>query len=238
MSSASDVPAVETRALCRRFGQRWAYARVDLRVAPGERVLILGANGSGKTTLLRSLATVLRPSQGELRLFGLDPLANPAAVRGRLALLGHALGLYEDLGAADNLAIVARLAGRPRPDAPALLERVGLEPRPDPVRAYSAGMRKRLQVAAVLVQEPELVLLDEPFSALDPAGVEDLAELIRGLPGAVVMASHRIGQAAALCDRALLLEQGLPRWTGPASQAPAAWRSLHPRDADGPGGQA
>lgn len=201
----------------------------------GERVLIVGANGSGKTTLLRSLATVLRPTQGELRLFGLDPRSHASKVRPRLALLGHALGLYEDLSAGDNLRVVARLARRPPPDVPALLTRVGLEDRPDPVRAYSAGMRKRTQVAALLVQQPDLILLDEPFAALDPSGVADLVALLRELPGALLVASHRIARAATLCDRALLLDQGLPRWRGPANQAVEAWKTLHPGDGgDGP----
>lgn len=232
--SRTDAPVVQTRALCRRFGRRWAYAHIDLEIAAGDRLLVIGANGSGKTTLLRTLATVLRPTQGELRLFGLDPAEDADRVRPRLALLGHALGLYEELGAGDNLRVVARLASLPAPDVAALLAQVGLEDRPDPVRAYSAGMRKRLQVAALLVQKPDLILLDEPFTALDPAGVDSLARLIAGLPGAVVMASHRIHTAAPLCSRALLLDGGLPRWSGPASDAMAAWRALHPREAAEP----
>jgi ABC-type multidrug transport system ATPase subunit len=130
--------------------------------------------------------------------------------------------------------VVARLAGKPPPDPAALLARVGLDDRPDAVRAYSAGMRKRLQVAALVVQEPDLILLDEPFSALDPAGVDDLAALLAGLPGALVVASHQIARAAEICDRALLLEQGQQVWAGPARQAVAAWRQLHPRAAAEP----
>ena len=234
MSEPAPTPAISARQLCRRFGRRWAYARIDLDLMPGERLLVVGANGSGKTTLLRTLATVLRPSQGELHLFGLDPRAHPSRVRPRLALLGHRLGLYEDLSARDNLSVVARLASKPPPDAAALLARVGLDDRPDPVRAYSAGMRKRLQVAALVVQEPDLILLDEPFSALDPAGVDDLAALLVGLPGALVVASHQIARAAEICDRALLLDQGQQVWAGPARQAVSAWRQLHPRAAAEP----
>lgn len=233
MVAPAPSPVVVARQLARRFGKRWAYARVDLEVRPGERWLLVGANGSGKTTLLRSLATVLRPSMGQLTLFGHDAATHLGAIRPRLAFLGHHLGLYEDLSAADNLRVVARLAHKPAPDARALLARVGLEDRPDPVRAFSAGMRKRLQVAAVLLQEPDLVLLDEPFAALDPAGVDDLAALLATLPGAVVLASHQIARASEICQHALLLDEGQPRWTGPARQAVAAWRQLHPR-ADAP----
>ncbi len=235
MAPSGSTPVVEARDLSRRFGRRWAYARVDLVVQPGERVLIVGANGSGKTTLLRSLATMLRPSQGQLRLFGLDPRAHGSKIRPRLGFLGHSLGLYEDLSAADNLRVVARLAQKPPPDVGSLLRRVGLEDRADPVRAFSAGMRKRTQVAALLVQEPELILLDEPFAALDPAGVTDLVDLLRGMPGTFLVASHRIARAAAFCDRAVLLDEGLVRWRGPADQAVQAWKTLHPGDGgDGP----
>ncbi len=217
--------AISARGLSRRFGRRWAFCRVDLEVPIGDRLLIIGANGSGKTTLLRTLATLLTPSGGELRLLGIDPRSDPAAVRTRLALLSHRTGLYEDLSAADNLSALARLAGR-RADPAALLERVGLERRPDPVRAFSAGMRKRLQIAALLLQEPELILLDEPFAALDQTAMAELSALIRTLPGTVVIASHQIARAAALCRTALLLDGGLPRWRGSANDAVSAWQAL------------
>ena len=200
-------------------------------MAAGESLLVVGANGSGKTTLLRVLGTVLRPSQGKLRLFGTDPAQDPVAIRRRLALLSHHSGLYEDLSARDNLGVIARLGGHGAHDAAALLEQVGLDDRPDPIRAFSAGMRKRLQVATLLLQRPELVLLDEPFAALDPAGVDDVAALLRGLGATLVVTSHRIAKAARLCDRAVLLEDGLPRWTGPADDAVRAWSALHPGSA-------
>lgn len=221
-------PVIEAEQLCRRFGRRWAFARVDLQVEAGARLLVVGANGSGKTTLLRVLGTVLRPSQGSLRLFGIDPARDPMAIRRRLALLSHHSGLYEDLSARDNLGVIARLGGHPAPDAAGLLTEVGLDDRPDPIRAYSAGMRKRLQVATLLLQRPELVLLDEPFAALDPAGVDDVAALLRGLGATLVVTSHRIAKAAKLCDRAILLADGLPRWSGPADDAVRAWAALHP----------
>lgn len=222
------APVIEAEQLCRRFGRRWAFARVDLTLEPGARLLVVGANGSGKTTLLRTLSTVLRPSQGSLRLFGVDPSRDPTSVRRRLALLSHHSGLYEDLSARDNLGVIARLGGHGAHDAAALLREVGLEDRHDPIRAYSAGMRKRLQVATLLLQRPDLVLLDEPFAALDPAGVDDVSALLRGLGATLVLTSHRIARAARLCDRALLLADGLPRWSGPADDAVRAWAALHP----------
>jgi len=222
----SSPPVVEARELCRRFGRRWAFARIDLDVTAGQRLLVLGANGSGKTTLLRTLATAISPSQGTLRLFGLDPKVDTDAVRSRLALLSHHTGFYEDLSARDNLRVLARITRR-KADVTALLEQVGLEDRKDPMRAFSMGMRKRLAIAAILVQQPELTLLDEPFAALDPSGMDAVATLVRRLPGTVIIASHLVERASVLCDRALLMDAGLPRWSGPASQAWAAWKQVH-----------
>lgn len=222
-------PAViQARDLSRRFGRRWAYARVDLTVQAGERLLLIGANGSGKTTLLRTFATLLRPSRGGLSLFGADPRESGLhAVRQRLGFFSHHIGLYEDLSARDNLDVLARLTGRQttREETAAALQGVGLEDRPDPIRRYSAGMRRRVALASLLLKQPELALLDEPFSALDPSGMAQVADIIRTLPGTVVVTSHQVERAAALCDRAVLLQGGLIRWQGPAQQAWAAWRA-------------
>jgi ABC-type multidrug transport system ATPase subunit len=224
---SSDAPVVEVTGLSRRFGRRWAFSQLDLKVERGEKLLVIGANGCGKTTLLRVLSTILRPSTGSLRLFGLDPREEPVAVRRRLALLSHHSGLYEDLSARDNLQVVRRLGGHEAQDPGALLEAVGLDDRPDPIRAYSAGMRKRLQLATLLLQRPELVLLDEPFAALDPAGVADVIRLLGDLGATLIITSHRIAKASTMCDRALLLGDGVPRWQGPASDAVRAWSMLH-----------
>jgi heme exporter protein A len=224
-SSPSSEIVIAATQLCRRFGRRWAYSRVDLEIRAGERVLIFGANGSGKTTLLRSLATVSRPSQGQLQIFGLDMAHGADSIRSRLALLSHHHGLYEDLSARDNLSVLATLCGK-QASVEELLAEVGLEDRPDAVRNFSAGMRKRLQLAMVRVQQPELILLDEPFSALDPSAMDRVGELIARLPGTVLLASHQVERAAALCDRAILLDEGQLRWQGPAERAWEAWQRL------------
>ncbi len=220
-------PVIHTHDLSRRFGQRWAYARVDLSIEPGERVLLIGANGSGKTTLLRSLATLLRPTSGTLRLFGMDPREDLPAIRRRLGFFSHRTGLYEDLSARDNLSVLAKLSGLSltRRELVERLHAVGLEDRPDPIQRLSPGMRRRTALAALLLGEPEMSLLDEPFSALDPAGAAQVADLIRSLPGTIVVTSHQVEQTAALCQRALLLQGGLLRWQGPATQAWSAWRA-------------
>jgi len=218
---------VQTRDLACRYGARWALARVDLEIGAQERVLIVGPNGCGKTTLLRILATLEPPSRGSLTLFGADPSTNALEARRRLALLGHAPGVYEDLSAAENLRVLADCAGRPVPDVDAALRIAGLENRPDPVRRLSAGMRRRLALAVLWIQQPDLALLDEPFAQLDPGGIARVGEAIRNLPGAVVFASHQVRHAALLCDRAILLDEGQIRWSGAADQAEDAWRALH-----------
>ena len=220
---------VQAQGLSRRFGRRWALAGVDLELVQGESFLVVGANGSGKTTLLRLVGTALRASRGELKLFGLDPARDLFRIRAELAMLSHQSGLYDDLSAAENLSVVARLAGV-KDETELWLERVGLEPRPEPVRTYSAGMRKRLSFARLLAQRPSLVLLDEPYGQLDPEGFDLVDGLIRDLAqdgASVLVASHLVGRAALHCDRALLLHEGQPRWLGPATHIVQAWQTLH-----------
>lgn len=222
-------PVIEASALSRRFGQRWALARLDLSIHPGEKFLIVGGNGSGKTTLLRILATALPRSLGGLQLFGMDPDLDRHRIRSRSALLSHQPAIYEDLSSSENLDIACRLAGQPL-NAEELLEKVGLPVRPDPVRFYSAGMRKRLAFARLLAQKPELALIDEPYGQLDPEGFDLVDSLMSTLSEdgcTVVIASHLVDRAAERCERALLLEAGQARYLGPAADVPKAWRVLH-----------
>lgn len=222
-------PAVHSQQVSRRYGRRWALARVDLELQAGERLLIMGQNGSGKTTFLRILSTLTQPTLGTLRLFGHDPATHAWDIRQRLALLTHQPSLYEDLSSSENLRVLARLAGKPDRSSEWLAQ-VGLEPRPEPVHTYSAGMRKRLAFARVLAQEPDLVLIDEPYGQLDPEGFALVDGIILGLAErgtTIILASHLVERAAELCERALLLHKGQPRWTGPTSEAALAWRTLH-----------
>lgn len=220
---------VQASNLSRRYGARWALARIDLEVPQGERLLIVGANGSGKTTMLRTLSTVLAPTLGELRLFGLDPMKERVAVRHKLALLSHLPQVYQDLSGAENLRVFLRLSGIDAPVEP-FLERVGLDLRGEPVRTYSAGMRKRLSFARMLAQKPELALIDEPYGQLDPAGFGFVDGLLKQLTDegvTVIVASHQVDRARLLCDRAILLHQGQIRWQGPAEDVDRAWDALH-----------
>jgi heme exporter protein A len=178
--------AIELRGLRRDYGERAVLAGVDLSVREGETLLVLGPNGAGKTTLLRVLATLLRPSGGDARIFGAALPGEAWRVRGRIGLLGHDALLYRDLSGRENLRFHARLHGIERKAAAErislLLAAVGMEHRADDrVAELSAGMRQRLAVCRCVLHEPELLLLDEPDSNLDGEGRE-LAEALIG-PG-------------------------------------------------------
>ena len=217
---------ISTQNLSHRFGNRWAYARIDLELMKGERLLLIGANGSGKTTLLRSLATLLPPTLGTMRIFGKDPNQEKDLIRSKIGWLSHRTGLYEDLSAVENLIVLGSLFGRKisKEQAEQRIEEVGLEISDKPVKAFSAGMRKRASVALLRLKEPELVLLDEPFSALDPTGIDDIASLFESMTATQVIVSHQVERAARLCSRCILLEDGLIRWQGDATNAWKAWR--------------
>ncbi len=219
--------AVRTLGLGRRCGRHWALAHVDLAVEPGEILLLAGPNGSGKTTLLRLLAGLYRPSAGSLAIFGLDPAKERLACRRALTLVSHDSYLYDRLTAYETLAVWARLLGRPagEDELVGLLAEVELAERRDlQVKGFSAGMRKRLTLLRTRLERPRLVLLDEPFSALDPGGrrmVEGWIERFRDEGIAVLMASHALERTTRIADRALLLERGQIAWQGAAAELPA-----------------
>lgn len=197
--------------LARRYGQRWAVARVSFEVPAGTACQVTGPNGSGKSTLLRCLATALQPHHGACRLDGRDLWTHRGTLRPHISFLSHSSRLYEDLSARDNLRAWARLGGYST-DVDRLIERVGLEPeRSDPVRAFSAGMRRRLALAVALMKKPRLLLLDEPFAALDPAGrglILDVVRTLKATGAVVLLATHLPREASVVCDMAVHLESG------------------------------
>jgi heme exporter protein A len=215
-----NPPVIRAERLARRQGGRWALRGVDLVVEPGRVLMVCGSNGAGKTTLIRLLGTALTPTAGSLRLFG----QAPEAVRARVAMLSHADHHYDDLTARENLAIAAGL-GKPGRPVAEVLEQVGLAARADDVvRTFSAGMRKRLAFARLLWKEADLVLLDEPYAGLDPAGgrfVDGLFAGWRARGATVVVSTHQVDRGAALADDAVLLEAGRVSWAGKARDAGA-----------------
>ncbi len=204
--------ALECNDVSKRYGQRWALARLSFVLPVGASLLLTGHNGSGKTTLLRLLATLLRPTTGEVLVFGENAVAARSTLRPRIALLGHTSFLYEDLTARENCVLLARLLGRPLVDIDGLLERAGLRGRADQtVRTFSAGMKKRLAIARLLLKQPKLALLDEPFGELDPSGLAEMEEHIRSLSRSgttVVLATHQVEHGRSLCTQHLHLAGG------------------------------
>jgi heme exporter protein A len=199
---------------------RWVLLHLNFELETGASLLIAGGNGAGKSTLLRILSTLLPPSQGELELLGNRLPEGRGNLRSQIGFLAHENQLYLELTPTDHLQLWARLAHKPVPAD--LLKKVGLEERSaDAVQSFSAGMRKRLALARLLLLDPQLVLLDEPFGQLDAAGVELMKAAIqewRAAGKTVVLATHLLEIGKSLCDRALLLQHGRLAWQGPASE--------------------
>jgi heme ABC exporter ATP-binding subunit CcmA len=208
-------PAVVTTDLARLFAGSPALAGVSLRVDAGRTVALLGPNGAGKTTLLRLLATAIRPSYGRASVDGLDLDRDAALVRERVAYLSHETGLYDDLSARENLRFAAAMLATD--DAASRVERaladVGLEARAaDRVRDFSAGMRKRLALGRILLGSASLVLLDEPYAALDADGMRLVDQLLaawREVGVSVLVASHSTERLDAFLDGRVTLDRGL-----------------------------
>lgn len=214
MRSGVSQFAVEAIDISKRFGSRWALARLSFTLLAGRSLLLTGHNGSGKTTLLRLISTATFPTAGTLKVLGFHSKDERAALRPSVALVSHASFHYEDLTAAQNLTLSAKLLGvqDAAEQVGRLLERMGLSGRADsPVRQFSAGMRKRLAIARLLMKAPKVALLDEPFGELDPAGILQMEGLIRELQGqgtSVVLATHLIEQGRSLTQERLHLEGG------------------------------
>jgi heme exporter protein A len=206
--------AIELVGLRRDYGERTALASVSCELAGGESLVVLGPNGSGKTTLLRVLATLLRPTAGDVRVLGCSLPREAWRLRGRIGYLGHEPLLYRDLSGRENLRFHAKLHGIEGDGAEArigeLLAAVGMERRADErVAGLSAGMRQRLAICRCALHEPALLLLDEPDSNLDAEGRELARELIGPGGGTTrVVVTHDPERALPTADRALLLGHG------------------------------
>jgi len=223
MDTETNSIAVRTLGLGKRFGKQWALAHCDLEVRRGEAVLLAGANGSGKTTLLRLIAGLHKPTQGDLQIFGHDPQLDRLTCRETLTMVGHDHYLYSQLTALETVQTWARLGGVDLSIAQLhdLLDEVDLGHRTHhPVGGFSAGMKKRLTLLRTKLEDPQLVLLDEPFSALDTQGQQLIEEWVHGYRAAgktVIVASHNLPRAAKLCERAVYLKQGQIIWQGESS---------------------
>jgi heme ABC exporter ATP-binding subunit CcmA len=213
----SDGPRLlEAVGLCRSYGRRRVLRDLDLTVAAGEAVAVAGPNGAGKTTLLRVLAGLTRPERGEVRLEG-RPLGRDAPeVRRAVGLVSHQTLLYDDLTLQENLTFAARLYGLADPAAVAraALEEAGLGSRADESpRRLSRGLAQRAAIARALLHRPRLLLLDEPFTALDAAASERLRAELRARRAqglGIVLVTHQLGEAWEAATRIAVLVDG--RW--------------------------
>ena len=214
----SDL-AIDAERLARRYGRRWALSDVTIKIPPGAVTMVAGRNGSGKSTLFRVLATALRPDAGRATILGFDVVRHREDVRKAVAFLSHSSYLYESLTGRENLEVTADHLGVSRGRIPAVLERVEMAGRAsDPVSDYSAGMRKRVSFARILLQEPRVVFLDEPYAQLDPAGFDLVDSVVRELRSAgatILMATHQLERTAGLSDFSLFLDSGRVHSFGP-----------------------
>jgi len=210
--AAVSAPPVEVRGLVKRYGQLTAVGGVDLTVNGGDVYGYLGPNGAGKTTSLRMMLGLIRPTEGSVRLFGRDPQVTVRALEG-VAGFVEAPTFYPYLSGRRNLELLGAFDGG---GAPAridqALEIVELSHRAgDRVGGYSHGMRQRLGIAAALLRDPKLLLLDEPTTGLDPGGMRDMRVLIRRLAGqgiTIVLSSHVLTEVEEVCNRVAIVRSG------------------------------
>ncbi|HVB31868.1 MAG TPA: heme ABC exporter ATP-binding protein CcmA [Gemmatimonadaceae bacterium] len=221
MATVQSELAIEAHGVARRFGARWVLRGITLELRPGEIVGLLGSNGSGKTTLLRIFGTLLKPSAGTARIYGHDIVREPNDVREDLGFLAHTPGLYDDLTARENLRFAAEMLGQPvGANLDAALERVGLtHVTNERVRGFSAGMQRRLALARLLLRRPRLLLLDEPYSNLDSAGIALMNSIIveaGHAGGGALVVLHELAPAAGVLDRTITIVNGRVAESAPA----------------------
>ncbi|MFF4471907.1 ATP-binding cassette domain-containing protein [Streptomyces sp. NPDC001599] len=222
--------AITVEGARKRYGGKDALDGLDLTVTRGTVHGVLGPNGAGKTTLVRILSTLLRPDAGRVEVAGCDVVAEAYAVRLRIGLLGQHAALDEELGGRQNLEMFGRLhhlgARRARARAGELLARFDLtDTGRKPVSAYSGGMRRRLDLAASLITEPEVLFLDEPTTGLDPRGRAEVWASVRSLAGAgttVLLTTQYLEEADQLADRISVVDAGRVVADGTADELKAA----------------
>src|SRR3954447_26209395 len=211
------APALTAEALGKRFGDLWALRNLDLTVAPGQILGLLGHNGAGKTTAIRILTTLSTPTEGSARVAGYDVGTDPLRVRERIGVAGQQATLDGLMSARKNLVMIGRLHRLSKPAAQAradeLLQRLDLADAADRlVKTFSGGMRRRLDLAACLVTRADVLFLDEPTTGLDPRSRAQLWEMLRELAregSAIILTTQYLEEADALADDIVVLDHGL-----------------------------
>jgi heme exporter protein A len=207
-----SVPAIAVDRVWKFYGDYAALRDISLSIEPGTCAALIGRNGAGKTTLLRIIAGLSRAAKGQVSVYGDD--VRTSSSRNRLGVLGHAIGIYDELSAIENLKLFARLYDLKNGEwaAAQWLERVGLERVANGlVREFSRGMRQRLAVARAFLHDPEVLLLDEPFTALDDRAVAVLQTVLRDALAArktILMSTHQLHEAMQLATHVVLINRG------------------------------
>ena len=204
-------PVLEVRGLTKKFGDFVAVEDLSLLVRRGDIYGFLGPNGSGKSTTIRTVLGLIKPTSGEIRVFG-RPVGGPEGREGMAGFVDSP-GFYGYLSARDNLRLLAAADKRKKePPFARVLETVGLtERQKDKVKTYSTGMKQRLAIAAALLREPEFLILDEPTNGLDPGGMRDIRALVRRLAGdglTIFLSSHLLAEVEQLCNRVSVIGRG------------------------------
>jgi ABC-2 type transport system ATP-binding protein len=207
------APILVAERLSKAYGARQAVADLDLEVCPGEVFGFLGPNGAGKTTTIRMLLGLVTPTGGRVELFGRDLATHGDDVLPRIGALVEAPAFYPYLSGRDNLRAVGSVLGRATASRlDEVLELVDLRGRQgDRARSYSLGMKQRLGVATALLDDPDLLVLDEPANGLDPAGIREMRDLMRSLVAAgktVFLSSHVLAEVQQICDRVGIISRG------------------------------
>jgi heme exporter protein A len=217
-----SAAALEVSKVWKYYGDFPALRDIRLTIEPGSTVALLGRNGAGKTTLLRIIAGLSKASEGSVSIRGSS--VREQSTRRRIGVLGHGISLYDELSATENLVLFAKLYGLADPEKKAFswLERTGLDRvRDGLVREFSRGMRQRLAVARAFMHEPEVLLLDEPFTALDDRAISVLQSLLADAHSAgrtIVLSTHQLREALELATHVALIQRGQLAFTGERTQ--------------------
>jgi ABC-2 type transport system ATP-binding protein len=218
--SGNGPAAVVTDRLSRSYGRRVVVNQLDVRIPAGVVAGLIGPNGAGKTTTLRMLLGLVRPGGGDAVVLG-QPLREAARYLPRVGALVERPAFYPGLSGERNLAVYAALAGFDPAQIPVLLDRLGLAARAaSAYKTYSLGMQQRLGIAAALLGDPALVILDEPTNGLDPAGIRDMRDIVRSINDdgrTVLVASHLLNEVQQVCDWLIVLDDGQRRYQGPTA---------------------
>jgi heme exporter protein A len=217
-----SAAALEVDRVSKYYGDFPALRNIQLSIEPGSTVALLGRNGAGKTTLLRIIAGLSKASEGSVRIQNAD--VREQATRRRIGVLGHGISLYDELSATENLVLFAKLYGLEEPEKTAgeWLERTGLgRVRDGLVREFSRGMRQRLAVARAFMHEPEVLLLDEPFTALDDRAIAVLQSLLADAHAhgrTIILSTHQLREALEVATHVALIQRGQLAFSGERTQ--------------------